>query len=881
MRLHRYSIRWKLVFALVAMSAISVILCLAGVAVYEISTSSTRAKGMVQTVGETLVIGIGSAVEFQDTERIKSLLGGLQSLKWIESAWILDRWGKPIAAYPDGKRFMVAPAAPDDEPVWREGRLIFRKPVANPLDPMQNYRIVLVTSKQFSEQIRSYLTTLILVFSVLGALGVVFAFFLQRSVMDPLAELARVATAVTEQSDYSRRVAVRGRDEISSLTVSFNRMLDAVEQNRSALALNEERLRLALESSRLAAWGWDLSTDRMVWSDGFFAILGIRSTEIAGGLDGYLAWVHPDDRSLFRSQLRALVDGTGQVFRSEHRIRPGVDRKVTWVEFRGSLTRDSFGRGVQMSGTVADISDRKLAEERLQACITNTPNVAVQWFDEDGKVIFWNRASEILYGWTEREVMGRPVEETTHVGEAAAEFRRQMQHVRSTREAVGPVELKLRRKSGSECICLATLFSLPAQEGRECFVCMQVDITRRQRAEEGKVTLEKQLRQSQKLEALGTMAGGIAHDFNNILCAILGFTNLAKLELPEGHPALPSLAEILRSGLRARDLVQRILLFSRQDDLPRHRLELPPVVQEAIALLRSAIPASIDLVTEVEPGVPMVLSDPLQIQQIILNMGTNSYHAMQDRTGRIVIRVAGCRLDEVFCQAHPGLAPGRYAMLEIGDNGAGMSPEVMSRIFDPFFTTKEPGQGTGLGLSQVHGIVQAHGGVVTVDSVAGVGTTFRIYLPDVDAGVRVDAVPKPRNAAAVDGGGKHILYVDDEETLVHLAKRYLERAGYRVTACQHPQEAMALFLANPDSFDLVVTDQSMPGMTGMELAREILARRPEAPVVLASGYLRPGELESARALGVMDVFQKPFTMEDYCEAIGRLIANRREGRADR
>jgi signal transduction histidine kinase/ActR/RegA family two-component response regulator len=395
------------------------------------------------------------------------------------------------------------------------------------------------------------------------------------------------------------------------------------------------------------------------------------------------------------------------------------------------------------------------------------------------------------------------------------------------------------------------------------------DITERKLDEEARQKLEDRLRQAQKMEAIGTLAGGIAHDFNNIVATILGNAELAGRDASPDHPVQESIAEIRKAGLRAKGVVQQILAFSR-DAKPESRLvRLQEVLAEDEKLLRAAIPSGVELRFSVAPGVPDVLADPNQVHQILLNLCTNSWQAMQGGIGRIEIALDGVTVDGGGVRLSHELLPGHYARLSVTDTGAGMDEAILKRIFDPFFTTKDVGQGTGLGLAVVHGIMRVLGGAIEVASQPGRGTTFRLYFRAAKAGP--DA-PSAAPGEVRRGKGEHILFLDDEEALTFLTRRALERDGYRVSAFTKTEKALEELRARPDAFDLVVTDLNMPGRSGLEVAKEIRALRPDLPVVLASGYVTKEVHAQARAAGVRDVIYKPNTVEELSNTVGRVLA---------
>ena len=399
------------------------------------------------------------------------------------------------------------------------------------------------------------------------------------------------------------------------------------------------------------------------------------------------------------------------------------------------------------------------------------------------------------------------------------------------------------------------------------------DITERKKAEQAKASLEAQLRESQKMEALGTLAGGIAHDFNNILGTMLGNAELARHDARANWQALVSLEEILKAGNRAKDLVQQILSFGRRQPTSRRVLSLPAVVEESVRLLRAGLPPGVRIDCRCAPDTPSIIADPTQVQQVLLNIGNNAAHAMEGRPGAIDIRVEGVTLDQASARFDLNLRPGPYACVTISDIGHGMDAAIRTRIFEPFFTTKAPGKGTGLGLSVAHGIMQAHQGGIVAHSEPGKGSRFELYFPHARDGAAAPGIAEEAGAAS-EGHGQHILYVDDDESQVFLIKRMLERWGYRVSAYLEQREALDALLADAPSFDLVVTDFNMPGLSGLEVARAIRDARPDLPVILISGYITDELRAQAEAVGVRELIAKPHEVEELRDTVHRLLKPR-------
>jgi len=379
--------------------------------------------------------------------------------------------------------------------------------------------------------------------------------------------------------------------------------------------------------------------------------------------------------------------------------------------------------------------------------------------------------------------------------------------------------------------------------------------------------LEDAYRQAQKMESIGQLAGGIAHDFNNILAAILGNLYLARMDAA-GQPAiLEHLEQISEAGRRATELVKQILAFSRHAKPEREPLKLNDIVIEALKLLRSSLPATIRIETSLTE-MPVVLANATAIHQVIMNLGTNAWHALRDQTGVLKVEMRELVLDEDFVETHPDLRPGRYVQLSVSDTGCGMDPAMLEHIFEPFFTTKGVGEGTGLGLAVVHGIMKSHDGGISVYSQPGEGTTFHLYFPAIATEVlaqEIAATPIPR------GHGEHIMFLDDEEVLASVGKRILNRLGYVVTALTNPLEAITAVRDQPAAFDLVISDLTMPGMDGIKLGGQLLQLQPHLPIIIMSGFSGALTAEKVRELGFRELLCKPCTPRELAETVHRIL----------
>jgi two-component system cell cycle sensor histidine kinase/response regulator CckA len=525
--------------------------------------------------------------------------------------------------------------------------------------------------------------------------------------------------------------------------------------------------------------------------------------------------------------------------------------------------------------------DLLLSENRM-AAIINSSLDAILCIDHVQRITVFNPAAMALFQCTEEHALGSPVSiflpevaqqlREGHVTSQAVlgEFQAMTLHGQKIfveisvsldrRSRVSPASANYEMDRRREQLPQGSITTIFAR-----------DLTAKKQAEAQQVLLEGQLRESQKMQAIGTMAGGIAHDFNNILSAILGNVSLATQDLDPGAAALTSLQEIDKAGRRARDLVRQILTFSRNEPPKRIPTYLYEVIEETVRLVKVAMPPSVDLRVTLQPNCPAVLADATQVEQALLNLCTNAFLAVGHEKGSVLIQLSTGQLDASHSE-RLGVTAGQYAILAVQDSGNGMSALTLERIFEPFFTTRQVGQGTGLGLSVVHGIMQTHQGAVDVQSSLGKGSVFTLYFPTTAQAVAPLAVIPTAPAPIIDSGRGHtVMLVDDDQALVFLVKRVLTRKGYSVISFTDPQAAHAALRANPMGIDLLVTDYNMPGYSGLDLLREAKAMRPDLPVALASGYVTP-ELEAeALAQGADALIYKPNDVNELCDTVERLI----------
>jgi len=533
--------------------------------------------------------------------------------------------------------------------------------------------------------------------------------------------------------------------------------------------------------------------------------------------------------------------------------------------------------GDQISGLLVigtEITERKKAERALKKSelrLAEAQRIAQignwEWDFAQGD-IFWSEEMYRIFGHSKND--GAPTLDT-FFSRAHPDDR---EHLNQCLEATVrdgkrlKVEFRIIMPDGSVRFIFANAKAEKGEEGRPLrLVGTAQNISERRRVEEERASLEAQLHHVQKMETLGTLAGGIAHDFNNILTPILGYTEMAMENTDASSRVREDLKQALKAANRAKDLVQQILVFSRHVDHERRPINLILVVKEAVKLIRSWVPTTIDIRLQIDSNCGMVLADPTQLHQVMMNLCTNAYHSMRDEGGVITVKMAPAEIDPELARSNKNLASGNFISLIISDTGHGMDEGTIARIFEPFYTTKGVGEGTGLGLSVVHGIISGHEGAITVESQPDRGSTFRIYLPLVEDKETQEDIQEEKRRLA----GERIMFVDDEVIIAEMGREMLSRMGYEVSTFSNSLQALDAFTASPSSFDLVITDQTMPGMTGVQLARAMMAMRPNIPIILISGFSETITAEDSKKMGIREYVAKPILAQDLNTAIRKVM----------
>ena len=513
------------------------------------------------------------------------------------------------------------------------------------------------------------------------------------------------------------------------------------------------------------------------------------------------------------------------------------------------------------------LRDQKLAEDALhenqiifQSFLENSP-VYIFFKDHQIRSLMLSRNYEQLLGMPLENILGRTMDDIfpSDLAKKMIEDDKRILHEGKITNVVEEFDGRIYE---------TTKFPISINNKPNMLAGFTLDITDRKKAEEEKNKLQAQLLHTQKMEAIGTFSGGIAHDFNNILAAILGYADLAKDDIPDWSPAKHQIEEVLKAGNRAKELVKQILAFGRKAKTNRVPVNIELLIKEGLDFLRASIPTTIDIKLNIAPSCGNTLADPTQLHQILMNLCTNAAQAMEEDGGVLNINLSAVDLKIHDLDNKSNLKPGLYVLLVVSDTGTGIEKEHLDRIFDPYFTTKSFGKGSGMGLAVVHGIVHNHGGMITVESFPDQGTTFKLYLPKIEEEVEelggVDTSPSPL-------GKEKILIVDDDASIATLTQKRLEMLGYKTTAMTNSKEALELFRAEPNEYDLVITDQTMPNMTGEQLAKELLKIRPDIPIIICTGYSSRIDAEKADSIGIRAFVMKPVDNRELSRMVRRVL----------
>ncbi len=660
------------------------------------------------------------------------------------------------------------------------------------------------------------------------------------------------------------------KDSLARLVPAIKRSLEEAAEHRArcaaeeALRQSEERYRSLVETSFDWIWEINAQANYTYVSSRVREILGYAPEEVVGRTP--FDFMSADEAR----RVKAIFTGIAserRPFCLLENINLHRDGRPVVLETSGAPVFGQDGDFIGYRGTDRDITERKKAqdalrhsEERMRLIIESSP-IGMR-IVQQGRHVYANPALIRMFGYADNEEMEGLPADSFYLPEDRQRVRQSIADIQAGMLPSPVYEATGLTKSGKHFDVTVRVTPIDYR-GKQASLAFITDVSTEK-------SLRTQLFRAQKMEAIGTLAGGIAHDFNNILGIIMGNTEMALLDTPEDSPTYDFLQQVTKAAFRAKDLVKQILTFSRQGEQEQRPLHIIPIIKEALKLLRSSLPTTIAIRQEI--SVPFaqdsVFADSTQIHQILMNLCANSAHAMREAGGILEVNYSSMDFSAEDLNKPHDLSPGSYLVLLVSDTGHGMSKEVMERIFEPYFTTKKPEEGTGLGLAVVHGIVKKHGGAITVTSAPGEGSAFHIFLPRWHG----SGVDQKRDIhSPLQRGTESILLVDDEKALIEAVQRMLEQLGYTVVAKTCGVEALEEFRARPDAFDLVITDQTMPKMTGLDLSRELMAIRPDLPVILCTGFSENLTAEKCKASGVRALLMKPVALSSISSTIRKVL----------
>ena len=704
-------------------------------------------------------------------------------------------------------------------------------------------------------------------------------------------KLRKSTESATPQETALRRRA-EGIAQVKAAQSPENREALLPEKARQTLhELRVHQIELAMQNEELRRAQVELEASRARYFDfydlapvGFFTVsekglileanltaatmLGVaRDALVKQSISRFIFKKDQNRYYLYRKQL--FETGAPQACDLRMRRRDGTQ---FWAHLTATAAQDADGAPVSRV-VLSDIAERKQAEKalrdseaRFRTAFENAA-IGLSLVTSDGIYLETNSAMANMIGYDRSELIGKPVADFTHPDD----LDRRNQFVRDLWEgnvSSGEQERRFVHRNGSVVHTLIWASVQRDESGKPLyFISLVQDITKHKQTEAENKKIESQLLHAQKMEAIGTLAGGIAHDFNNILSVIIGNTEILSFGEDIDPSVRSGLDQILAASQRAKQLVSQILAISRNGKQEKILINLKPIIKETLEFLRASLPTLIQLRHHLEPDAGTIMAEPSQMQQVLMNLCVNAGHAMEKDGGVLQIDLSNAALTQEDTRFDPKVEPGDFVKLTVSDTGHGMEPPVLQRIFDPYFTTKELGKGTGLGLTAVHGIVTSHGGMIRVDSEVGKGTTFTIFLPRAMGFEKVE--DKPRQPLPM--GTEKILFVDDEKVLADLGRQILGELGYQVETRTSPVEALEAFRANPQKFDLVITDLTMPQMTGLNLASKIMEIRPGMPIILCTGFSEQANERAASAMGICAFLLKPLVMRDMAGAVRKAL----------
>jgi len=649
---------------------------------------------------------------------------------------------------------------------------------------------------------------------------------------------------------------------------SYEELLDRATKAEERCLYYQTRLNETQRIARLGSWEWDIENRHLYWSKESYSLFGLEpGPENQNNYEAFITALHLHDQKRVRKAIARTLQHR-DIYAIDFRIIRADNGSERIIHSQAEVIRShSNETPSRMVGTIQDVTSQRRSLQKLellQGAIDQASETIVIT-DRDANIIYANPAFSKITGYSREEAIGQNPR-ILQSGKTKPEvFKKMWQTLVAKKNWRGYFYNK--RKDGTlyeEEVSISPL--LDNEQEISHYIAVKRDVSNENH-------LRRQLQQAQKMEAIGTLAGGIAHDFNNILTILIGNLELVMMfELKKDHPAIKGLDKALAAGQRAKELVNQILTFSHRQGDDLQPLKTTPIIKEAIKLITASLPATINLHATINAANDMVLGAPGPLHQILINLCNNATYAMLERGGELEIQLTNRKFDETETNRLQNLKTGEYLELKVTDSGPGIAPEIADKIFEPYFTTKPDNQGSGLGLATVHGIVRKLGGEILMESSVGSGSTFTVLLPALD--YRASITNSLADFLTLPTGSEELLLVDDEKEIIELNQQTLEKLGYHVSTCNNGSSALKMVKRNLKQFDLVLTDMTMPGISGVQLAREITKINPHLPVILGTGHSDTVDQDEVLAAGIKELYNKPLSTDRLVKLIRKVLDER-------
>ena len=657
------------------------------------------------------------------------------------------------------------------------------------------------------------------------------------------------------------------KNEFATVKPSYDELLERAVRAEEHSLYYQARLDETQRIARLGSWEWDLASRHLAWSKEAYHIFGLEpGPENQNNYEAFITALNIHDYDRINKAITKALN-RHDIYAIDFRINRADNGRERVIHSQADVIRDPANdKPLRMIGTIQDVTSQRQSLQKLELlqCAIDQASETIVITDHEANIIYANPAFREITGYSKEEAIGQNPR-ILQSGKTKPEvFKKMWQTLVTKKNWRGHFYNK--KKDGTlyeEEVSISPLLDNAKKISH--YIAVKRDITNERQ-------LQQQLLQAQKMEAIGTLAGGIAHDFNNILTILIGNLELVMMfDLEENHPALKGLNKALAASQRAKDLANQILTFSRHRSEELQPLKATPIIKETIKLISSSLPANIELQTTIKAANDMIQADPGSLHQILLNLCSNASTAMQNCGGKLKIELNNRKLDDPSATPSQELKPGDYLELKVSDNGIGIAPEIIEKIFEPYFTTRTAGQGSGLGLATVHGIVKKLSGEILLESIPDCGSTFTVLLPAVD--YHASITDSLTELLKLPTGCEELLLVDDEKDIIELNRQVLEKLGYRISTCYDGDSALKMIKRNLHKFDLILTDMTMPGISGVELARKSLQLNPKLRFILGTGYSDTLNREEALALGIKEFYNKPLRTDSLAKLIRQILDN--------